>query len=121
MSLIQKGLGQLAKATYRQHISGTIYHILWEGRLLCKYFKTKPKTHDLMMAFLPLKRHPFKFVDINGTTVIDASDLYNTLGNGWHWRRKAPILGASSFQSLPGSQGTLTFHVHSDSCIIPTT
>lgn len=45
-----------------------------------------------MVAFLPLKRHPFKLVDISGTTVIDASDLYNTLENGWHGGRKAPIL-----------------------------
>lgn len=32
-----------------------------------------------MMTFLPLKRHPFKLVDINGTIVIDVSDLYNIL------------------------------------------
>lgn len=50
-----------------------------------------------MMAFLPLKRHPFKLVDINGTIVIDVSDLYNIL----------EALGASSLEPLPGSQDTL--------------
>lgn len=50
-----------------------------------------------MMAFLPLKRHLFKLVDINGTIVIDVSDLYNIL----------EALGASSLEPLPGSQDTL--------------
>lgn len=43
-----------------------------------------------MMAFLPLKRHPFKLVDINGTIVIDVSNLYNILeawGAGHFWGR----------------------------------
>lgn len=36
--------------------------------------------------------------------MIDASDLYKTLGIDWHWGRKAPVLGTSSFEPLPGSQ-----------------
>lgn len=36
--------------------------------------------------------------------MIDASDLYKALGIDWHWGRKAPLLGTSSFEPLPGSK-----------------
>lgn len=56
-----------------------------------------------MMTFLPLKRHPFKLVDINGTIVIDVSDLYNIL----EAQGEGTFLGASSLEPLPGSQDML--------------